>query len=288
MCAPPGRAPSPAAARHLAGLLGGRVEVLPLRCAEAELFGLNVPIVDGAIDLDASDVVRFPDGRIMRIKEFVFHAAAVATQPIFRIPELSGRVFVNHDFVDRATDSDLTGFRADLVWSSHPGERSSVPAVPDPDQPLAAGFIGSLDDRVLDEHLWNRTCRLAPSGAGEDVATMPAGARAFHATRLFEWEVGNGGLHQFFFNHPEPEIIEAVAEGYEVFGVPESARVIRDLVAPLAARESEWRESLRDGRIETFFDSYPQSQLDQFGGRVGRHDIERLAYVQANPESFTI
>lgn len=279
---------SPAAMNHLSGLLADRVEALPMRCAEAELFALNVPIVDGAIDVDASDVARFPDGRIMRIKEFAFHAAVVATQPIFRIPELSGRVFVNHEFVDRATDSDLTGFRADLVWSSQPGERSSVPAVPDPAQPLAAGDAGLLDDRVLDEHLWNRTSALAGRGAGADLASMPMGPRAFYATRLFEWDVGNGGLHQFFFNHPEPEVIEAVAEGYEVFGVPESASVIRELVAPFAARESEWRESLRDGRIETFFDSYPQSQLDQFGDRVGHHDIERLAYVRVDPESFTI
>lgn len=277
---------SPAAVNHFRELLSGTGELHQLQCAEARLFALNVPIVEGAVDLDESDVVRFSDGRVMRITRFAFHAAVLGTRPIFRVAELPGQVFINHQFATRAVDSGLAGFGADLVWSSEDGEPSALPALPDPSRRLTVEEIRSLDARVLDDHLWSCVCEMAGAGRGADLADMSIDARAFYATRLFEWEVSNGGLHQFFFNNPEPEVVEAVAEGYERFGALEAAAVIRELVAPLAEREAGWRESLRDGRIETFFDSYPDSHLDQYTDRVGHHDIERLNYVRENPERF--
>jgi hypothetical protein len=67
---------------------------------------------------------------------------------------------------------------------------------------------------------------------------------------MFEWEVMNGGLHEYFFNNPDPDLLAVVLDGYEVLGLQDQAVAIREVIAPLAEREAAWRESLRDGSIE--------------------------------------
>ncbi len=90
---------------------------------------------------------------------------------------------------------------------------------------------------------------------------LPPGVRAYLATRLFEWEVGNGGLHQYFFNYPSPDLLTLVLDGYSYLRLPDARRVVEELVAPVAEAEHAWRNSLRDGTIEGFFASYPESCL---------------------------
>lgn len=63
-------------------------------------------------------------------------------------------------------------------------------------------------------------------------------------------------------------------------------RVVEEIIAPLSSAEAAWRESLRDGPIETFFVSYPHSKLPDYDDRVGFHDDERLRPVRERPHKF--
>jgi Domain of unknown function (DUF4375) len=159
---------------------------------------------------------------------------------------------------------------------------------------LTVEDIASLPDDDLDGWLWTRLCGVVDADpTSSDLALASAvGAlteplRAYFATRLFEGEVMNGGLHQYVFNHPEPELLGLVLDGYRVLGLDDQAAVIRDVV-PLAAREASWRESLRDGRIETFMGSYPVSALPEFDDRIEEHDTDRLNFVRSRPDAFAI
>lgn len=52
------------------------------------------------------------------------------------------------------------------------------------------------------------------------------------------------------------------------------------------ANEAEWRESLRDGRIETSFDSYGSSELEALDLRIEVFDHVRVALIRTRPDSF--
>lgn len=146
--------------------------------------------------------------------------------------------------------------------------------------------IASLEDTELDDRVWARLLSLVDPGDPEALMVLPPGVRAYLATRLFEWEVGNGGLHQYFFNYPSPDLLTLVLDGYSCLGLPDARRVVEELVAPVAEAESAWRESLRDGTIEGFFASYPESRLPSYDDRIGYHDDVRVGYLRAHPELF--
>jgi hypothetical protein len=110
---------------------------------------------------------------------------------------------------------------------------------------------------------------LVDPGDPEALMALPPGVRAYLATRLFEWEVGNGGLHQYFFNYPSPDLLTLVLDGYSYLRLPDARRVVEELVAPVAEAEHAWRNSLRDGTIEGFFASYPESCLPSYDDRIG-------------------
>jgi Domain of unknown function (DUF4375) len=152
---------------------------------------------------------------------------------------------------------------------------------------LSIEDIASVPDAELDGWLWTRVCDLV-DGSAASVGGLPEALRAYYATRLFEWEVMNGGLHQYFFNNPEPELLDLVLDGYRLLGLEEHATVVRELVAPLAKREALWRESLRDGTIETFMESYVESALPELDDRIELHDAERLRFVRRRPSAFAI
>ena len=152
--------------------------------------------------------------------------------------------------------------------------------------PLTVEEISSLDGDQLDDRVWMRTAHVVDISDLAVLAKQHPLVRAYITTRMFEWEIGNGGLHQWFFNHQRPEELALVLEGYDTLGRTEVRVLLEELVAPIAADEDEWRESLRNGRLETFFDSYPETDLAQLDEQVGWHDEERFAILRANPELF--
>ncbi|MCP3881746.1 MAG: hypothetical protein GY701_25660 [Sulfitobacter sp.] len=47
-----------------------------------------------------------------------------------------------------------------------------------------------------------------------------------------------------------------------------------------------WRESLRDGRVETFFASYRSSRLPGLDSWIESQDAARVAFARANAAIF--
>jgi hypothetical protein len=153
---------------------------------------------------------------------------------------------------------------------------------------LTAEDISSLPDEELDDWLSIRMSLVVGVPSAAAVAALPEARRAYYATRMFEWDVMNGGLHQYLFNNPDPDLLDLVVEGYRSLDLESQATVVLEIVAPLAAREAEWRESLRDGTVQTFMESYVESALPDFDDRIETHDADRLDFVRSHAQIFAI
>ena len=153
---------------------------------------------------------------------------------------------------------------------------------------MTAEDISSLPDDELDDWLSTRMSLVVGEPSAAAVAALPEAQRAYYATRMFEWEVMNGGLHQYFFNNPDPDLLDLVVEGYRLLSLEGQATVVREVVAPLATREAEWRESLRDGTVQSFMDAYVESALPDLDDRIEAHDADRLALVRNHAQVFAI
>ena len=94
-----------------------------------------------------------------------------------------------------------------------------------------------------------------------DFSEWPPEARAYYATRLIDWEVGNGGFRQARANAGElfPEAIG----GYELIGRPDLADIVR--------------------RALTASDNGSLEALDT---ELGENDAERVTYVRAHAHRF--
>jgi hypothetical protein len=96
-------------------LLEGNGELLPLdvtdQAAPWSIF--NVTRMTDALDQGLSEVARFPNGGVMRVKRFVFRPAPLAGATIFKLPEQPVRVYVTDVFADQARAAGLTGM--DLI-----------------------------------------------------------------------------------------------------------------------------------------------------------------------------
>ncbi len=107
------------AIKNLETLLAEHGELLPVSCPDAELAIFNPTRVIDALDEAASSVLRFSNGRIMRITHYVFRPNAVTGTDIFKIPNLRvSPTFVGDRFVRFWRSSGLTGLKFKKVWSS--------------------------------------------------------------------------------------------------------------------------------------------------------------------------
>lgn len=98
------------AANALEPLLSGNAELLPLRCDAGEYYALNVTCVVDALNVEQSEIAHFPDGSIMDIKRFAFHALRAPANDIFKIPQIGTRLFVSERFVQTVEQHQLKGF----------------------------------------------------------------------------------------------------------------------------------------------------------------------------------
>lgn len=102
----------------LGDLLETHGELLPLDCAEAELHVFNATKVIDALDAERSSVVRFGEGRIMRVERYVFRPEALRGIHVFKIPDLRvSPTFVDEHFVERWTSAGLVGLVFDEVFA---------------------------------------------------------------------------------------------------------------------------------------------------------------------------
>lgn len=94
-------------------------ELLPLRCDNADLLIYNTTYVIDALDEAASDLLRFDDGAIMMIRQYVFLETLVQGADIFKISSLRvSPVFVGDGFVNLWRAAGLHGLEFKELWRS--------------------------------------------------------------------------------------------------------------------------------------------------------------------------
>lgn len=76
-----------------------------------------------ALDLSASVVSRYSDGRIMTIDRHVFLPKVIGEAAMFRLSNIprAGWAYVTDDYLELARGTDLHGADFDLVWTSNGG-----------------------------------------------------------------------------------------------------------------------------------------------------------------------
>ena len=138
---------------------------------------------------------------------------------------------------------------------------------------------GTPDDAELDHHLWLRIGELVPDYTRASVLKLPTDVRVYFLTRLFEFEALNDGPEAFV--QICPELLGLVAPAYRHLGLDETAQSVDHYVASEATM-----------RLLADPDTLPSAQeVDDLGRmleEVGVHDAERIAFVRANPHSFSL
>lgn len=164
---------------------------------------------------------------------------------------------------------------------------SWTPAYPNLQELLAAEERGEVSTELLDDLLWYfMTERGGPAESPEN-STGPV--RDYVASRLLEWEVGNGGFAQAAYNCPE--WFEAAAEGYDQLGLPAAAERIREARRHIDNKPDEFTKGI-GATIEKVFSEFSESnlsKLDEGLDEIGWWAIEeRMSYVRKNLAAFKI
>jgi hypothetical protein len=144
------------------------------------------------------------------------------------------------------------------------------------------GSDGELDDAVWLDLSKKIT---VPS----DLQRFEFPVTVYYASRLLQWEVGNGGFAQAAFN--VPEWFELAAMGYRKLGKTAAESIILEVMQLLPENEEVARQ-LRTGEIEweEYFVDHDFSIYDDraYASEEWEIDAERIAYVRANREAFNI
>jgi hypothetical protein len=107
----------PTAVSPLRDLLLHNGEILPLPCGSESLSLFNPKVLNNALDLNASTVLRFGSGRIMRVTKHAFDKLVVAGVDAFKIPDLRvSPTFVSERLVSAWTSAGLRGLDFRLAW----------------------------------------------------------------------------------------------------------------------------------------------------------------------------
>jgi len=153
--------------------------------------------------------------------------------------------------------------------------------------PVTAAMIAGLPDSELDDHVWLRLIDRGGTDSRDDIEALHPLVRAYYATRMFEWEVGNGGLRQYFLNFADrPWFLPLVLDGYTELGLDDQRHVIEERIVPVAFSAEERRNRSRD-RIDIGKRDLGESRLDELDDLIGEHDDVRVALIRANPALFT-
>jgi len=152
---------------------------------------------------------------------------------------------------------------------------------------FAAWDSGSISEETLDTALWMLTCRLV--GSDEQAAQIPDPVLNYYASRLMEWEVGNGGFAQAAYNISD--WFERAAQGYDAIGHSSAALRIREAGVMARKDRGVFGRLRRVGAdIGSIFAAFNASSLDGLASDLD--DIgwwampDRLKYVLRNRESF--
>lgn len=136
---------------------------------------------------------------------------------------------------------------------------------------IAADEAEPLDDDKFDDALWLALCGLVER-RGEFLSGLPDGVSAYYATRLIEWEAGNGGFFGAVANCEE--YLDAAEEGYVYFGDERSA----DLMRRVKAQQDD------DDALEAFD---AEVEGPPWNG-VPWGDEARVSYVRSHRDEFRL
>ena len=92
-------------------------ELLPLECDDGEYWLFNALRVVDALDFEASELVRFTGGRVLRIVHHEFIPQKLVDAEVFKLPEmLRGSLYATDEFVTEFRSSGLLGTEFCPVW----------------------------------------------------------------------------------------------------------------------------------------------------------------------------
>lgn len=101
---------SPRSRELLEPILAPAGEFLPLAGEAGDHVVFNATHYTDALDEPASELTRFPDGRILRIKRVVLGASAFADAPAVRLANVhNSPIFYSHGVVQAINELGLTG-----------------------------------------------------------------------------------------------------------------------------------------------------------------------------------
>jgi hypothetical protein len=269
----------------LESVLNPNGELLPLQCEGIQLFAFNVTRISDALDERRSKLTRFSSGRILDISRYEFNESKIAADlTIFRLlPEQSSRIYVTSTFVELVAQAGLQGFEFKQLWPNEASVIRGKLLLNSLDELMERDARDDLEDD-FDSELWRILCNRITSV--ESLKTWPVPVRAYYASRLLEWEVGNGGFAQAAMNIPE--WFEEAAKGYEVLGKSKCAKLIRD-VAVVVNQEVD-NIAKASVSIEKAFEYFDESAFDHFDNQLDEvgwwSDEDRVDFVRANRESF--
>jgi len=110
----------------------------------------------------------------------------------------------------------------------------------------------------------------------------------YYATRLLEWEAGNGGIAQYFYNGEDTTIDDAI-EGYDLLGHPEWAQTLRDAktIATHEAASRQAHQSRDPAVVNQYLENSKLNDIDtRFTAEPWADDL-RISYIRAHPDEFT-
>jgi hypothetical protein len=109
----------PSAIQVLRPILEEFGELLCLKCNDSKLFVYNPTIILDALVESESRIMRYSDGRIMKIINYVFQSSILGDVTIFKIPNIrNSPTFVSERFVNLWDSENLKGLKFTQVWSA--------------------------------------------------------------------------------------------------------------------------------------------------------------------------
>jgi hypothetical protein len=146
---------------------------------------------------------------------------------------------------------------------------------------------GELSTSEFDDALWLALCNVVNDRDEAAFAALPTPVRLYFASRLVEWDVGNGGFAQAAYN--VPHLFALAREGYAALGLPAAAALIARAEQLIAEGHGDFDVDLEDDIGEAFdeFAESPLAELDDEIDEAGWWATEqRTAYVLEHRADF--
>jgi len=152
-------------------------------------------------------------------------------------------------------------------------------------KPLTIEMIASYSDSELNDHTVARFARRTDLTEQNEVERLPPLVQAWLVTGIFEGQVGNGGLNQYFLNFEDrPWFLDLVLRGYDVLGLPEQRRLIEERIIPVAFSDTE--NLRRERQRQKPFSRTGVNELEVLDDLIEDQTDLRIRVVRANPELF--